>query len=100
MIHLRQFLSVAQEPCNRLIPLRFFAFDRTSLLDSITAPATQRCHYNIPKIARNAHAADHLRGCLSNKDRLVVWINYAYRVVYIRFIVTHAQYDKIDAQTV
>ena len=35
-----------------------------------------------------------------NKYRLVVWINYAYRVVYIRFIGTHAQYDKIDAQPI
>jgi len=35
-----------------------------------------------------------------NKYRLVVWINYAYRVVYIRFIGTHVQYDRIDAQTV
>jgi len=35
-----------------------------------------------------------------NKYRLVVWINYSYRVVYIRFIGTHSQYDRIDAQTV
>ncbi len=35
-----------------------------------------------------------------NKYRIVVWINYAYRVVYIRFIGTHAQYDRIDAQTI
>jgi len=35
-----------------------------------------------------------------NKYRLVVWINYAYRVVYIRFIGTHTQYDKIDVQTI
>ena len=35
-----------------------------------------------------------------NKYRLVVWINYAYRVVYIRFIGTHKQYDKIDAQVI
>lgn len=35
-----------------------------------------------------------------NKYRLVVWINYAYKIIYIRFIGTHAQYDKIDAQTI
>jgi mRNA interferase HigB len=35
-----------------------------------------------------------------NKYRIVVWINYPYRVVYIRFIGTHRQYDMIDAQTV
>jgi mRNA interferase HigB len=35
-----------------------------------------------------------------NKYRVVVWINYPYRVVYIRFIGTHRQYDAIDAQTV
>jgi len=35
-----------------------------------------------------------------NKYRIVVWINYPYRVVYIRFIGTHRQYDTIDAQTV
>ncbi len=35
-----------------------------------------------------------------NKYRVVVWINYPYRVVYIRFVGTHLQYDNIDAQTV
>lgn len=35
-----------------------------------------------------------------NKCRIVVWINYPYRIVYVRFIGTHAQYDAIDAQTV
>jgi len=35
-----------------------------------------------------------------NKYRILVWINYSYRVVYIRFIGTHAQYDRIDAQTI
>jgi mRNA interferase HigB len=35
-----------------------------------------------------------------NKYRVVVWINYPYRVVYIRFVGTHRQYDMIDAQTV
>jgi mRNA interferase HigB len=35
-----------------------------------------------------------------DKYRIVVWINYPYRVVYIRFIGTHAQYDGIDAQII
>jgi mRNA interferase HigB len=35
-----------------------------------------------------------------NKYRIVVWINYPYRVVYVRFIGTHRQYNAIDAQTV
>ncbi|MGZ5094189.1 MAG: type II toxin-antitoxin system HigB family toxin [Burkholderiales bacterium] len=35
-----------------------------------------------------------------NKYRIVAWINYPYRVVYVRFIGTHAEYGRIDAQTV
>jgi mRNA interferase HigB len=35
-----------------------------------------------------------------NKYRVVVWINYPYRIVYIRFIGTHRQYDAIDAQNI
>ncbi len=35
-----------------------------------------------------------------NKYRIVVWINYPYRVVYVRFVGTHRQYDEIDAQIV
>lgn len=35
-----------------------------------------------------------------NKYRLVVKINYPYRMVYIRFIGTHTQYDNIDVEEV
>jgi mRNA interferase HigB len=35
-----------------------------------------------------------------NDYRLVVKINYSYRVVYIRFIGTHAEYDAIDVTSI
>lgn len=35
-----------------------------------------------------------------NNYRLVVKINYGYQVVYVRFVGTHAEYDKIDAREV
>ena len=35
-----------------------------------------------------------------NDYRLVVKINYGYRVVYVRFVGTHAEYDKIEAKEV
>lgn len=35
-----------------------------------------------------------------NKYRIVAWINYSYRVVYIRSIGTHRMYDRIDVQTI
>ena len=35
-----------------------------------------------------------------NKYRLVVQINYAYRIVYVRFIGSHQEYDRIDVESV
>jgi mRNA interferase HigB len=34
-----------------------------------------------------------------NKYRLVVWINDPHHIVYIKFIGTHGDYDKIDVRT-
>lgn len=35
-----------------------------------------------------------------NQYRLVVVVEYRYRSVYIRFVGTHEEYDKIDAATI
>jgi len=32
-----------------------------------------------------------------NNYRLIIRINYDYQILWIRFIGTHAQYDKVDA---
>lgn len=40
------------------------------------------------------------RSIAGNKYRLLVKINYDYRVIHVRFVGTHAQYDTIDANTI
>lgn len=35
-----------------------------------------------------------------NRYRLVAHVNYGRGIVYIRFVGTHAQYDRIDVETV
>lgn len=62
-----------------------------------TAPTDVKQDFGNASILRDGRVVFNIAG---NKYRLVVWINYAYRVVYVRFIGTHAQYDKIDAQTI
>lgn len=60
-------------------------------------PAEVKRDIRTASILRDGRAVFNIAG---NKYRIVVWINYPYRVVYIRFIGTHRQYDSIDAQTV
>lgn len=52
---------------------------------------------------RNASIIPHNRVIFNirgNDYRLVVKINYPYRVVYIRFIGTHKQYDSIEVSNI
>ncbi len=61
------------------------------------SPAEVKQDFRNASILKDGRVVFNIAG---NKYRLVVWINYAYRVVYIRFIGTHGQYDDIDAQTI
>lgn len=61
------------------------------------SPAEVKVDFRSASILKDGRVVFNIAG---NKYRIIVWINYAYGVVYIRFIGTHAQYDQIDAQTI
>ena len=73
------------------------AWYRHALKADWRAPAEVKRDFGTASILRDGRVAFNTGG---NKYRLVVWINYPYRVVYVRFIGTHAEYDRIDAQAV
>jgi mRNA interferase HigB len=60
-------------------------------------PPSVKKTFNSPDILKDGRVVFDIGG---NKYRLVVWINYAYPVVYVRFIGTHRQYDAINANEV
>lgn len=73
------------------------AWYRHALAADWSTPADVKQDFRNASILKDGRVVFNIAG---NKYRLVVWSNYAYRVVYIRFIGTHVQYDKIDAQTI
>jgi len=79
----------AQEPA--------LAWYRDVLKADWTDPAAVKAQFGTASGLKDGRVVFNLGG---NKYRLVVWINYPYRVVYIRFIGTHKQYDAINAQTI
>ena|SRR5205085_5828729 len=60
-------------------------------------PYDVKAQYHNASVLWNGRVVFNICG---NKFRLVAWINYPYRVVYVRFVGTHEEYDAIDAQTV
>jgi mRNA interferase HigB len=53
--------------------------------------------YGNASILQNGRVVFNIAG---NKYRLIAKISYPYHTIYIRFIGTHGQYDKIDAQMI
>jgi mRNA interferase HigB len=62
-----------------------------------TSPADVKTAYRSASIVGNDRIVFNIAG---NKYRLVVRVNYPYRVVYIRFVGTHRQYDGINVREV
>lgn len=62
-----------------------------------SAPTDVKANYGTASILQDGRVVFNICG---NKYRLVVWINYAFFTVYVRFVGTHKEYDRIDAQTI
>jgi mRNA interferase HigB len=60
-------------------------------------PAQVKAQYRSASFEGENRVVFNIKG---NDYRLVVKINYPYRVVYVRFVGTHAEYDKIDVREV
>lgn len=73
------------------------AWYRHALRADWGTPAEVKQDFRNASILKDGRVVFNIAG---NKYRLVVWINYAYRVVYIRFVGTHKQYDQIDVGTI
>jgi mRNA interferase HigB len=54
-------------------------------------------HYASASILKNSRVVFNICG---NKYRLIVEINYKRKWLFVRFIGTHKEYDKIDANTI
>jgi mRNA interferase HigB len=61
------------------------------------SPAQVKARYRSASFVGENRVIFNIKG---NAYRLVVQINYPYRVVYVRFVGTHAEYDKIDVEEV
>ncbi len=60
-------------------------------------PADIKTVYRNASFVANNRVVFNIKG---NRYRLVVAIQYEYGIVYIRFIGSHQEYDKIDAGTI
>ena len=73
---------------------QWYAAAKKSAWDS---PTDVKRDFGSASILKSGRVVFNIAG---NKYRLVVWINYAYKIVYIRFIGTHEEYDGIDVQEI
>jgi len=60
-------------------------------------PQEVKAQFRSASVLKNGRVVFNIKG---NDYRLVVKINYSYKIVYIRFVGTHKQYDKIDVESV
>ena len=62
-----------------------------------TSPHEVKAQYCSASVLKNGRIVFNVGG---NKYRLVVAVRFDIRIVWVRFVGTHAEYDKIDAESV
>lgn len=60
-------------------------------------PADVKATHGDASILKDSRVVFNIAG---NKYRLVAKINYPYRIVYIRFVGTHDEYDRVNAEMI
>lgn len=70
---------------------------KTTELAQWETPSDVKSDYGHASILADNRVCFNIAG---NKYRLIVKIEYKFRIVYIRFVGTHAEYDAVDAETV
>lgn len=60
-------------------------------------PAEVKADFGSASILKEGRVVFNIAG---NKYRLVASINYPYRIVFVKFVGTHKQYDAINAQSI
>lgn len=62
-----------------------------------STPQELKAQFGNASILQDGRVVFNIKG---NDYRLIVKINYPYRMVYVRFVGTHKMYDEIDAVTI
>jgi mRNA interferase HigB len=79
--------------CEQALKSWYNEADKTTWLH----PNDIKADYPSASILADNRVVFNIRG---NTYRLIVKVNYSYQIVWIRFIGTHAEYDKIDANKI
>jgi len=62
-----------------------------------SSPQELKAQFGNASVLQDSRVVFNIKG---NDYRLIVKINYPYRMVYVRFVGTHKMYDQIDAVTI
>jgi len=86
---------VKPEYADSEVPLRSWYHDSKSA--TWQNPNELKHQYKNASIIGDGRIVFNIKG---NTYRLIVSIDYDFQIIFIRFIGTHLQYDKIDAKTI